>query len=385
MDPTAFQSPAAGRVVKTPGGVHAFVPAPLPPALRWTPGLVLALSRADAAVGEISGLGSRLPDPRLLLAPFIRREAVLSSRIEGTRAGLADLWLEESEAPGVRESAPDIAEVRGCVRALEHEIRRLATLPLSLRLVREIHGVLMEGASPHLTPGEFRRSQNWIGSSGSTPSTAAYVPPPPEEMQEALGAWERYLHARGGEPDLVQCALLHEHFEAIHPFLDGNGRVGRLLITLFLVERGRLRHPLLYLSDYLESTRARYYEGLRRVRTHGDWEGWLLYFLEGVRVTAEDAVRRADGLLALRDGIAEKVKDAPRALGLVDALFRNPYMTVTRAEEVLRVTNPTARKAVEAMASRGVLVEVTGRSWGRAWLCREILDLAGRRAGEVPA
>ncbi|HOY55790.1 MAG TPA: Fic/DOC family N-terminal domain-containing protein, partial [Opitutaceae bacterium] len=207
--------------------------------------LWLALSRADAALGELSGLGCQLPNPHLLIAPLVRREAVLSSRIEGTRASISEVLLDEAGTPDPGQSAtPDVQEVRNYVVALEHGIARLPELPLSLRLVREIHGKLMQGArGKNATPGEFRRSQNWIGPAGSTPTTAPYVPPPVEELPEVLATWEKYLHVHDTLPDLVQCAIMHEHFEAIHPFLDGNGRVGRLMITLFLIERRRLSQP----------------------------------------------------------------------------------------------------------------------------------------------
>ncbi|MGH8399600.1 MAG: Fic family protein, partial [Gammaproteobacteria bacterium] len=234
MNPDDFRSPAAGRLIRTPQGYHAFVPAPLPPALQHNAALTLALSRADTALSELAGLGRALPNPHLLIAPYIRREAVLSSRIEGTQSSLADILQDEAGAAAQHSNAADLHEVRNYVTALEYGIRRLKSLPLSLRMVRELHARLMKGVrGEHATPGEFRRSQNWIGPAGSTLATAAYVPPPPQEMLTALGEWEKFIHQREVMPDLIQCALLHEQFEAIHPFLDGNGRIGRLLITLF--------------------------------------------------------------------------------------------------------------------------------------------------------
>src|SRR2546426_4191463 len=291
MDPTAFKAPEAGRVIRTPKGYAAFVPAPLPPTLDYGADLVRALSRADAALSELSGLGQHLPNPHLLIAPYVRREAVLSSRIEGTKASLSDLLLDEMENAASVPREDDVREVRNYVVALEYGIKRLRDLPLSLRLVRELHARLMKGVrGERATPGEFRRSQNWIGPSGSTPATAPYVPPPPEHMKEALADCERFLHEREKLPDLIQCALMHEQFEAIHPFLDGNGRVGRLLITLFLIERGRLSQPLLYLSAYIEAHRGEYYSGLQAVHTDGDWKGWIRFFLTGVELIAQDAV-----------------------------------------------------------------------------------------------
>ena len=374
MDPTAFKAPEAGRVIRTPKGYAAFVPAPLPPTLDYGADLVRALSRADAALSELSGLGQHLPNPHLLIAPYIRREAVLSSRIEGTKATLSDLLMDEVPGPRISRKTSDVREVRNYVVALEHGIRRLKTVPLSLRLVRELHARLMKGVrGGQATPGEFRRSQNWIGPPGSTLTDATYVPPPPEEMQQALADWEHFLHERDRFPDLVQCALIHEQFESIHPFIDGNGRVGRLLITLFLIERGRLSEPLLYLSAYIERTRRTYYDLLQRVRTHGDWEGWLLYFLAGVDETARQAVDQARLLQSLRERYRKRLARKAKALALLDQLFVNPYITVARAAEILGASNPTARQAVALLEKEGLLKEVSGRAWGRLYLAEPIL------------
>lgn len=230
------------------------------------------------------------------------------------------------------------------------------------------------------TPGEFRRSQNWIGPHGSTPATAPYVPPPPRDMQQALESWEQFLHERDRLPDLIQCALMHEQFEAIHPFLDGNGRVGRLLITLFLVERGRLTQPLLYLSAFIEAHRQDYYDLLQRVRTHCDWSAWLHFFLTAVAETARDATQRASALMALRKKFRERLKDKPKAIALLDQLFVNPYITVARAAELLGVSNPTARKTVTLLQNAGMLREVSGRKWGQLYLAGPIM-----KAIEKPA
>lgn len=374
MNPADFHAPEAGRILQMPQGYTAFVPAPHPPRVVYEPGLVLTLSRADAALSELSGLGRQLPNPHLLIAPYVRREAVLSSRIEGTRASIADILLDEAGAGLAKSPREDVREVRNYVVALEYGIRRLRKLPLSLRLVRELHERLMKGVrGGHATPGEFRRSQNWIGPPGSTLADAVYVPPPPAEIAQALHRWELFLHERDTMPDLVQCALMHEQFEAIHPFLDGNGRVGRLLITLFLIERGRLAQPLLYLSEFIESRRAEYYERLRRVRTSGDWAGWLHYFLEGVTWTARKALRQARRLTDLREELRRRLRGRHRVLPLVDELFVNPYLSVSRAQRILEVSNPTARQAVKLLQREGVLEEVTGRRWGRVYLSRTVL------------
>ncbi len=363
-------------MVQTGLGYAAFLPAPLPPELKYDSSLTLALSRADAALSELSGLGRVLPNPHLLIAPYVRREAVLSSRIEGTRASLSDILLDEAKADAPRDHAADILEVRNYVSALEHGMAQLRTLPLSLRLVREIHGKLMQdGRGEHATPGEFRRSQNWIGPAGSTPENAPYVPPPPDEMQEALGHWEKFLHEWEKMPDLIQCALVHEQFEAIHPFLDGNGRVGRLLITLFLIERGRLSQPLLYLSGYIEEHRQDYYDLLQRVRTHGDWSSWLRYFLAGVTETARDAVSRAGQLTDLRTEWRERLRGETKALCLLDELFLNPFITVAKAQAALKVSNPTARLAVGQLQKHGIVKETSGRTWRRVYVAKSVLDI----------
>lgn len=377
MNPKDFIAPEAGRVVTLPQGYSAFVPAPPPPALSFDLDLVRDLSRADAALAELSGTGRQLPNPHLLIAPWLRREAVLSSRIEGTRATLSDVLIDElSDDAASHPKGSDVLEVRNYVDALEYGLKRLETLPLSLRLVRELHGRLMKDVRGNsATPGEFRRSQNFIGPQGCTPATAVYVPPPVTEMHEALGKWETFLHERDALPDLVQCALMHEHFEAIHPFLDGNGRVGRLLITLFLVERGRLSQPLLYLSAYIEQDKTAYYDLLQRVRTHGDWSAWIKYFLNGVTLIARDATTQAGRLLDLRESLRAQFKSVPRAAALIDELVANPYITVARAQKLLGVSNPTARSIVNKLAGQGVLEELTKRSWGRLYVARPVLEI----------
>ena len=370
-----FQASQAGKVIQTSKGYAAFLPAILPPALQFDSQFIMVLSRADAALSELSGLGRHLPNPHLLIAPYVRREAVLSSRIEGTKASLSDLLRDEmgQHAQGVQ--GEDVQEVRNYVAAMEHGLQRLKKLPLSLRLVREIHERLMKGVrGDRATPGEFRRSQNWIGASTSTIESAFYVPPPPEHLDDLLANWEQFLHDREAFPDLVQCAIMHEQFEAIHPFLDGNGRVGRLLITLFLMERGRLSQPLLYLSAYIEARRQEYYDCLQRVRTQGDWMSWLHFFLLGITEIASEAVGRAGRLMDLRETLRGRLRDKPKALALLDELFLNPYLSVARAEKVLRVSNPTARQAVRQLEKKGVLEEITGRTWGKLYLAKPIME-----------
>jgi Fic family protein len=337
--------------------------------------LALSLSRADAALSELSGLGRQRLNPHLLIAPYIRKEALLSSRIEGTRATLSDLLMQEADV--LSERLPDdVVEVQNYIRALEFGRSRLEELPLSLRLVREIHEKLMHGVrGEHGTPGEFRTSQNWIGPNGCTLNEALYVPPPPGEMMDLLGDWELFLHERELMPDLLQCAVMHEQFEAIHPFIDGNGRIGRLLVTLFLVERGRLSQPLLYLSAYIEQHKHEYYDLLQGVRTDGNWRAWFTFFLTGVEQIAQAAVQQSGQLSDLREAFRQHLHRKAKALELVDHLFVNPYVTVRRAAELLDTTSQTARQAILTLEERKILFEITGRSWGRVYLARPIWDV----------
>lgn len=380
-----YRNPAAGRIIRSFAGHDTFVPAALPPLLEYDAELVMALSRADAALSELSGLGRRLPNPHLLISPYMRREAVLSSRIEGTVTSLSELLLDEVEE-GPPDNEADRREVRNYVSALDYGLRRLRDRPLSLNLVRDMHRILLTGVrGSHGTPGEVRRDQNWIGAPFSTIETADYVPPPPELLMELLTDWERFLHVTNEMPDLIQCAVAHEQFEAIHPFADGNGRLGRLLVTLFLIERGRLSQPLLYLSAYIESRRDEYYDNLQRVRTDGDWRSWLLFFLTGVSQTAREGVQQAGELMDLRETYRSRLSGKARALALLDELFRNPYITVARAAERLAVSKPTATQAIDVLQQNGMLQEVTGRPWRRIFVAMPILEaLEGSTQSQGP-
>ncbi|MBM4370822.1 MAG: Fic family protein [Deltaproteobacteria bacterium] len=367
---------APGSWVRSLSGAEAFVPAPLPPELRWTDRLVRVLSEADRALGQLAGEGRRLPNPHLLLRPFIRREAVLSSRIEGTQATLGELLAAEAGS-SVERSPDDLREVANYVAALEYGLQRLETLPLSLRLLRELHARLMEGVrGGNATPGEFRRIQNWIGPPGATLQDAAYVPPPPDEMKACLGALEGFLQDRA-LPPLVQIALAHYQFEAIHPFLDGNGRVGRLLVTIFLVERGVLPSPLLYLSAFFEASRAEYYERLRAVSLRGEWGPWLEYFLRGVARQAEDALERASAINRILDewrgAISGSASRTPGAL--VDLLAENPYWTIRGAARRLGIAYTTAQRAFERLVDLSALEEVSGARRDRVYCAARILDI----------
>jgi cell filamentation protein, protein adenylyltransferase len=374
-----------GRYVKGLEGARAFVPSPLPPALTWRPSLVRALSDADRAIGRLAGEGLRLPDPRLLIRPFLRREAVLSSRIEGTRTSLSELLAAEAGA-SVDQSPADLREVANYVEALEFGVERLGSLPLSLRFIRELHARLMKGVRGGQTaPGEFRRGQNWIGPAGCTLANATYVPPPPNEMLDALEELERFLHDRN-LPPLVQAALVHYQFEAIHPFLDGNGRVGRLLVILFLMERGVLPGPVLYLSAFFEATRREYYARLQEVTEEGAWESWIEYFLNGVSRQSEDVLSRASRINALLDQwrLAVAGGASPTPTALVELLGENPFWTITGAAEHLGVAYTTAKRAVERLVDASILTPLTDAKRDRVYCARAILDILEEPAQLVP-
>ncbi len=357
-------------------GYCAFVPNPLDPIVHFDLPLINALSRADRALSELAGIARTLPNPHLLIRPFMRREAVLSSRIEGTQASLSDLLYFEAANTGA-PALPDVREVANYIRALEHGLARLGTLPLSLRLIREMHEQLMEGVrGEHQTPGEFRRSQNWIGPPGCTLMDATYVPPPVEEMERALDLFEKYLHAEPGLPLLVRLALIHYQFEAIHPFLDGNGRIGRLLITLLLCVDGMLPQPLLYLSAYFERHRDEYYHRLMEVSRNGDWNAWILYFLNGVEAQSRDAIERSDALLSLWSSYRHRLQEARASallLRLVDALFSYPAINTSMAAASLGVTFASAQANIDKLMAADILVEVTGQKRNRVYVAKEIV------------
>ena len=374
-----------GRYLQCAGGYQAFIPAPLPPDIVWTAKLLRALSDADRRIGQLAGEGRGLPNPHLLMRPFVKREAVLSSRIEGTQATLGELLAADAGA-AVDRSPEDLREVANYVVALEHGLKRLKKLPLSLRLVREIHAKLMHGVrGGAATPGEFRRSQNWIGPAGCTLNNASYVPPPPDGLMGCLGDWEKFLHDRS-LPPLVQVALMHYQFEAIHPFLDGNGRVGRLLNTLFLVERGILPTPLLYLSAFFEATRRDYYDRISAVTAKAAWGDWLEYFLNGVARMSEDALSRAERINALTARWRQKVAPAASRTPsqLVDLLAENPYCTVNRVAQRLDVAFTTAQRAVERLLKLSILKQTTDSRRGRVFCATAIMDILDEPAKLKP-
>lgn len=360
--------------------VRAFVPAPLPPrpVLEMSPGRQRLLEDALLACGRLDAITALLPDPDVFLYSYVRREAVLSSQIEGTQSSLSDLLLFElDEAAGV--PFDDVVEVSTYVAALEHALDRLrAGFPLCNRLIREVHAILLSrGRGADKEPGEFRRSQNWVG--GTRPGNAQYVPPPAQEVEPCMADLERFLHDPSAPGALVKAGLAHVQFETIHPFLDGNGRVGRLLIALILHHDGLLRQPLLYLSLYFKQHRAEYYRQLDAVRTIGDWETWLDFFLAGVVETASSAVETAQRLLAMFEGDAARIQSlgriAPNTLRVFNVLRRRPVVTVDYLARETQVAYSTAARAVEALAELGILREVTGRRRGRVFAYGEYLAI----------
>lgn len=370
----------AGRYIRQPTGYRAFVPAPLPPVpgVNFDSRLLAALAAAADALGRLDGVASTIPNPDLFVAMYVRREAVLSSQIEGTQASLDDVLAFELE-PSRGGLPADVEEVVNYVRAMNYGLARLAELPLSLRLIREIHAQLVTGVRGHeKNPGEFRRTQNWIGPGGVSLSDASFVPPPPHEMLGALDNLEKFMHEPHGLPPLVECALIHSQFETIHPFLDGNGQVGRLLITFLLVHRGVLHRPLLYISYFFKRFRGEYYERLMAVREAGDWEGWTEFFLRGVQLTATEAVETARRINALRVEHHNRVRveaAGATAVRLLDMLYERPVVNVGLVAEYLDVTFPTANNAVQALEALGLLEELTGGRRNRVFRYSSFLDL----------
>lgn len=362
----------AGRLVAQPQGYRAFIPADLPPQpqIVLDDELLTLLSAADRALGRLDGISESVPNPNLFVFMYVRREAVLSSQIEGTQASLIDLLQFEVERATAR-TPDDVAEVSNYVRAINHGLERLDELPVSLRLIREIHRVLLEGVrGSERTPGEFRTSQNWIGASGSSLRDATYVPPPPAAMQAALDNFEKFIHDETPMPVLLKIGLAHAQFETIHPFLDGNGRVGRLLITFLLCERGILQRPLLYLSHYLRRHRAQYYDHLQAIRDHGAWEPWLAFFLNGVREVSEEAVETARRLMELRETLRYEIEQSfgrrtGAGLTLLEGLFFEPLVTAADAQRITGLSYAKANSLIAAFEERGLLTEITGQRRNR--------------------
>jgi cell filamentation protein, protein adenylyltransferase len=376
MDPGSYSDTPFGQVRRTggPRGYVAFFPNTIPRQVAISQGNLLRLADAEAALGRLAGAGRLLPVPHLLVRPYLRREAVASTRIEGTQASLLELFDAEAGDPPFNA---DIEEVVNYIEAMEVGLRRLETLPMSMRLIQDMHAVILAGVrGRNRQPGVLRTSQNWIGEPGATLEAATFVPPPPDQLSPLLTDLERFVHEDPTLPPLVQAALLHYQFETIHPFLDGNGRLGRLLIVFFLVVRDRLPEPLLYLSPYFERRRQAYYDALQSVRERGDLDQWLELFLDGVRVQASDAVTRAERLIDLRERYRTAVQAATRGVAnqVTDLALGQPVLTARLVERRLQVSRPAALKALRQLADLGILTEAAGGPRGQLrWRAHEVL------------
>ncbi len=374
------------RVGRDASAYKAFVPHPLPPPLTIDLPLATAISEADRSIGELAGLGRTMANPDLLIAPFIRREAVLSSRIEGTQATITDIYSFEAgdATAGARRrpAPPDVQEVINYVDATHYGLDRISTLPVSVRLMKELHARLLRGVrGADKSPGEFRRSQNWIGAPNCLLNEASYVPPPVAQMEEALAELEQYIHAPAEvHPPLVRLALIHAQFEMVHPFIDGNGRIGRLLVTLLTVNWGLLPLPLLYLSAFFERERDGYYARLLGVSERSEWREWLLFFLRGVAQQSRDAIQRAKRLQDLqatwRDAVTVP-RGSTLTVRLVDSLFSSPITTVSATQRLLGVTYPSAKATIDKLVGAGILELFDDRAYGRQWWAPSVLEIVG--------
>lgn len=374
----------AGRYVRQPTGYRAFLPAPLPPdpPIRLEGRLQTLLSQADLALGRLDGSITTLPSPDLFVAMYVRKEAVLSSQIEGTQSSLQDLLAAEAQL--FADTTPkDVNEVINYVRAMNRGLERLRELPVSVRLICEIHAELLRNVrGQHATPGELRRSQNWIGPAGCTLAEATFVPPPADAVPEALSQWEKFLHTADEIPLLIKIGLTHAQFETIHPFLDGNGRLGRLLITFLLTERGVLHKPVLYLSHYFKRHRQAYYDHLQNIRDTGDWESWLEFFLQGIAEVSIEAAKTARQILQLREQHRLAItKSLGRAAGnghrVLDRLYERPVVSVNEVQEIIGTTYAAANQLVQRLTELGILTEITGYRRHRRFAYEPYIQLFG--------
>lgn len=393
--PTEIGAERAGHWVTQGQGsasFRAFIPKPLPPSppIDFGGAIQRSLEAASLALGRLDGIGRLLPGPDELLYSYVRKEAVLSSQIEGTQSSIADLLLHENSAvPGV--PVDDVHEVSNYIRAMNYALGRMQTLPLSLRLIAEMHGLLVEGTrGAHQTPGEFRRSQNWIG--GTMPGNATFVPPPAHEVMPALHALEKFLYS-DDTPALIVAGLAHAQFETIHPFLDGNGRLGRMLIPLILLARGALERPWLYVSLHFKRNRSRYYQLLQRVRTHGAWEEWLTFYLDGIAAVADEAVDKIRELLSLFERDRKSVASSRGGsiyqrvalqsnLEVYEYLRGKIAVRIPEAAEALKTTKPTVARALDDLVGLGIVIEVTGKSRNRVYVYQEYLNILNRDAAQ---
>lgn len=371
----------SGNYVLQPAGYRAFIPAPLPPNpdIDLSGDMVAILSDADRALARLDGISQILPDANLFVAMYSMKEAVLSSQIEGTQSSLIDV-LEFEAGRKQNRNAADVEEVTNYVAAMQYGLDQLETLPLSSRLLRDIHSVLMQGVrGGHLTPGKFRTSQNWIGPADATLSEATFIPPPADQLDAALGNLEKFIHSEDAIPPLVKCALIHYQFETIHPFLDGNGRIGRLLTTFYLCWLGILERPLLYLSYYLKKNREEYYSRLSAVREDDDYEQWIVFFLSGVIDVSKQATLTARRIFELQERDFQRILSAgitsPHIVALLRTLFKEPVISIPRVKESLGVTYQTANNLVSRLTKLGILRELTGSPRYRLYSYEEYLRI----------
>jgi Fic family protein len=381
-EPVGAKSDRAGRYVRQPSGYSAFIPRPLPPepALNFDDEMQTLLSRADRALGRLDGSIQTLPNPDLFVLMYVRKEAVLSSQIEGTQSSLADV-LEVEASVFDPHHPSDVGEVLNYVTAMNYGLKRLVELPLCIRLIKEIHNELLHDVrGREKNPGEVRTSQNWIGPGGCTLQTASFVPPPPHEVINALGDLETFMHSGVYIPALVKIGLIHAQFETIHPFLDGNGRVGRLLITFLLMQNEILLKPVLYISHYFKRNRAEYYEHLQAVRDRGEWEAWIKFFLAGIATVSLEATETARAIVGLRERHRSLVTErfgraAGNGLSILETLFRSPIVTVASVQKHLGITYPPANGLVQRFVDAGILFEMTGQERYRIYQYSPYINL----------
>jgi Fic family protein len=380
MKKTDFSQNAPGKLIKTLQGYIAYIPKPLPPELSWSPTLINHLTNAERSIARLEEVGQSFPVPHVLARPFVRKEAVLSSQIEGTQTSFQNLLHYEAKQLTFLADAPDAHEVQNYVKALDYGLERIKTLPMSIRLIKELHEILMKGVRGELsTPGEIRRSQNWIGRPGATLENARYVPPPVDEMMNCLAALEKYLHQDSDLPALIRIGLIHYQFETIHPFLDGNGRIGRLIITLLLSTWQILTQPLLYLSIFIEKNKTEYYDRLLAVSLKGQWNEWLLFFLEGVHEQAEDAVVKISALQTVRGKYQQQFsndRNREKLVAVVDYLISTPISSITQAQENTNLGSYTMiQRYFDKLLHYGVIEEMSGGRRNRIFQAREILRI----------
>jgi len=380
----------AGKFVTQPAGYKAFVPKPLPPSprIQYDEELQSLLSTADRSLARLDGITTVLPNPDLFIAMYVKKEALLSSQIEGTQASLEGVLEFEADLIP-KENLDEIKEVINYVRALNHGIERLKELPMSLRLIKEIHKILLEGTrGEHRNPGQFRRSQNWIGPPGFPLSEAIFVPPPPDLVILAMGELAKFLHQESNIPPLVKIGLIHAQFETIHPFLDGNGRIGRLLITFYLFWKEILSKPLLYLSFYLKKKRPEYYDLLMRVRIDGAWEGWIKFFLKGISDTSEEAAKSAREIIQLKDKLmAELYKSSIAsiyAVRLIDLLFETPLISIKEVIVKLNISKEAANELVNKFEKIDILKEITGKQRYKKYSFKQYIEIIARGTKSEP-